>query len=107
MDKRLICGNDGLEVSLVGLGCNAFGNRIDEASTHRVVDAAIDSGINFMDTAESYGDGKSETFMGTGLKGKRNHILGKSQNKLGGGCLRDDQASVFEDRWRPGARGLL
>ena len=75
MDKRLICGNDGLEVSLVGLGCNAFGNRIDEASTHRVIDAAIDSGINFMDTAESYGDGKSETYMGTGLKGKRNHIF--------------------------------
>ena len=75
MDKRIICGNDGLEVSLVGLGCNAFGNRIDEPSTHRVIDAAIDSGINFMDTAESYGDGKSETFMGTGLKRKRNHIF--------------------------------
>ena len=75
MDKRIIGGSDGIEVSLVGLGCNAFGNRIDEASTHQVMEAAIESGINFMDTAESYGDTRSETFMGTGLKGKRNQVF--------------------------------
>ena len=75
MEKRIICGNEGLEVSIVGLGCNAFGNRIDESSTHHVINAAIESGINFLDTAESYGDGKSESYMGTGLKGKRNDIF--------------------------------
>ena len=75
MEKRIICGNEGLEVSIVGLGCNAFGNRIDESSTHHVINAAIESGINFLDTAESYGDGKSESYMGTGLRGKRNDIF--------------------------------
>ena len=75
MEKRKICGNEGIEVSIVGLGCNAFGNRIDESSTHHVINAAIESGINFLDTAESYGDGKSESYMGTGLKGKRNDIF--------------------------------
>ena len=53
MEKHKICGEDGLEVSIVGLGCNAFGNRIDESSTHNVINAAIESGINFLDTAES------------------------------------------------------
>ncbi|MED5579789.1 MAG: aldo/keto reductase [Nitrospinota bacterium] len=75
MDKRIIGGSDGIEISLVGLGCNAFGNRIDETSTHQVIESAIESGINFMDTAESYGDTRSETFMGTGLKGKRNQVF--------------------------------
>ena len=45
MEKHKICGEDGLEVSIVGLGCNAFGNRIDESSTHNVINAAIESGI--------------------------------------------------------------
>ena len=75
MERRLIGGPGGLEVSLVGLGCNAFGRRIGEAETHAVVDAAIDAGIDFLDTAETYGDGQSEAFMGTGLKGKRNRVL--------------------------------
>ena len=75
MERRLIGGLGGLEVSLVGLGCNAFGRRIGEAETHAVVDAAIDAGIEFLDTAETYGDGQSEAFMGTGLKGKRNRVL--------------------------------
>ena len=75
MEKHKICGEDGLEVSIVGLGCNAFGNRIDESSTHNVINAAIESGINFLDTAESYGDGLSETYMGTGLQEKRKNIF--------------------------------
>jgi len=75
MEKRIIGGSDGIEISLVGLGCNAFGNRIDETITHQVIEAAIESGINFMDTAESYGETRSETFMGTGLKGKRNQVF--------------------------------
>lgn len=75
MEKRLIGGPGGLEVSLVGLGCNAFGRRVGEAETHAVLDAAIDAGIDFLDTAETYGDGQSEAFMGTGLKGKREQVL--------------------------------
>ncbi len=75
MDRRKIGGADGLDVSLVGLGCNAFGGRVDEKGTHAVLDAAIDAGIDFFDTAEGYGGGNSELFMGTGLKGKRDKIL--------------------------------
>ena len=68
MERRNIGGPDGLSVSLVGLGCNAFGGRVDEKGTHAVLDAAIDAGIDFFDTAESYGATKSESFMGTWLK---------------------------------------
>ena len=75
MDKRSIGGTDGLQISLVGLGCNAFGRRVGEFETHAVMDAAIDAGIDFFDTAETYGDGESERFMGTGLKGKRDKVL--------------------------------
>ena len=60
MERRLIGGPGGLEVSLVGLGCNAFGRRVGESETHAVLDAAIDAGIGFLDTAETYGDGQSE-----------------------------------------------
>lgn len=75
MEKRNIGGKGGLEVSLVGLGCNAFGGRVDEQGTHAVMDAAIDAGIDFFDTAETYGGGKSELFMGSGLKGKRDKVF--------------------------------
>ncbi len=75
MDRRNIGGAGGLEVSLVGLGCNAFGRRIDEKQTHAVMDAAIEAGIDFFDTAETYGDGNSEVFMGSGLKGKREKVF--------------------------------
>ena len=64
-----------MNVSLVGLGCNAFGGRVDEPGTHAVIDAAIEAGIDFIDTAENYGDGNSEVFIGSGLKGKRNQVF--------------------------------
>jgi len=75
MDKRIIGGEKGLEVSLVGLGCNAFGRRVDEKNTHAVINAAIEAGINFFDTAENYGGGNSELFIGTALKGKRDKVF--------------------------------
>ena len=50
-------GSSPLVVSVVGLGCNNFGWRIDEAQTRAVVDAALDAGITLFDTADSYGDG--------------------------------------------------
>ena len=57
-----------LEVSLTGLGCNNFGWRINEAHSRRVVDAALDSGINFFDTANVYSSGDSEAVVGRFLK---------------------------------------
>lgn len=68
-------GNSGLKVSAVGLGCNNFGMRIDEAETARVVHAAIDAGINFFDTADVYGATQSEVMLGKALKGKRNDVI--------------------------------
>ena len=56
-----------LKVSVVGLGCNNFGMRIGRAETAAVVDAALDAGINFFDTADIYGGTKSETYLGAAL----------------------------------------
>jgi aryl-alcohol dehydrogenase-like predicted oxidoreductase len=67
-------GNSGLKVSVVGLGCNNFGMRIDAAQTQAVVDAAIDAGITLFDTADVYGGTKAEEFLGAAL-GKRRHDI--------------------------------
>ena len=64
-----------LRVSLVGLGCNNFGMRIDAAATERVVHAALDAGINFFDTADIYGTTKSEEFLGRALAGRRDRAI--------------------------------
>src|SRR5436190_231026 len=64
-----------LKVSLVGIGCNNFGWRTDAQGTAAVVDAALDAGINFFDTADVYGAGQSEEFLGKALKGKRDKAI--------------------------------
>ncbi|MGI9115400.1 MAG: aldo/keto reductase [Chthoniobacterales bacterium] len=72
MKKRKI---GSLEVSVVGLGCNNFGWRIDANATAAVVDAAIDAGVNFFDTADRYGKGLSEEFLGRALGGRRDDVV--------------------------------
>lgn len=72
MRKRKI---GSLDVSIVGLGCNNFGPRIDAAQTKLVVGAAIDAGINFFDTATLYGSGKSEEYLGRALGSRRKDVL--------------------------------
>jgi len=64
-----------LEVSVVGLGCNNFGRRLDYEGTKRVIDAALDAGINFLDTADVYGGGQSEEFIGRALEGRRQQVV--------------------------------
>src|SRR5262245_52181241 len=64
-----------LDVSLVGIGCNNFGWRTDAAGTAAVVDAALDAGINFFDTADCYGAGQREEFLGKAFKGRRNKVI--------------------------------
>jgi aryl-alcohol dehydrogenase-like predicted oxidoreductase len=64
-----------LAVSVVGLGCNNFGWRIDERATAAVVDAALDAGITFFDTADIYGGTKSEEFLGRALGKRRNQVV--------------------------------
>jgi aryl-alcohol dehydrogenase-like predicted oxidoreductase len=65
-----------LEVSVVGLGCNNFGGRIDEAATFAVIDAAIDAGVTFFDTSDTYGNqGGSEELIGRALQGRRDQVV--------------------------------
>jgi aryl-alcohol dehydrogenase-like predicted oxidoreductase len=59
----------------VGLGCNNFGRRVDRDGTRRVVGAALDAGVTFFDTAESYGDGDSERFLGAALGVRRRGVV--------------------------------
>jgi len=68
-------GASDLEVSRVGLGCNNFGRRLDRERTRQVVEAALDAGVTFFDTAESYGDGDSERFLGAALGGRRADVV--------------------------------
>lgn len=68
-------GHSGIQVSVVGLGCNQFGGRLDLEGTRDVVDAAISQGITFLDTADRYGNTKSEEFIGEVLKGRREEVL--------------------------------
>jgi aryl-alcohol dehydrogenase-like predicted oxidoreductase len=73
MEKRAI---GSIEVSVVGIGCNNFGGRIDEAKTKEVVDAAIDAGVNLFDTADVYGgQGASETLLGKALGSRRDQVV--------------------------------
>jgi aryl-alcohol dehydrogenase-like predicted oxidoreductase len=60
-----------LQVSVVGIGCNNFGRRLDAAGAARVVHAALDEGITFFDTADIYGLGQSEEMLGAALSGRR------------------------------------
>ena len=69
-------GDSGLQASRVGLGCNNFGGRIDFEATKVVVDAALEVGITFFDTAEVYGNGGgSERFLGELLEGRRDKVV--------------------------------
>ena len=80
-----------LSVSVVGIGCNNFGARIDAARSTEVVDAALDAGINFFDTADMYSDGRSEEFLGKALGARRAEVIIASKfgnaipGKVGGG----------------------
>jgi aryl-alcohol dehydrogenase-like predicted oxidoreductase len=69
-------GNSGLLVSVVGLGCNNFGGRLDVQRTSVVVDAALEAGITLLDTADIYGfDGGSEQALGEVLRGRRDKVV--------------------------------
>ena len=68
-------GDSGLHVTVVGVGCNNFGRHLDAAGAARVVHAAIDSGITFFDTADVYGEGRSEEMLGAALAGRRDSVV--------------------------------
>ncbi len=73
MEKRKI---GSLVVTSVGLGCNNFGGRLDESATAKVVNAALDAGIDFFDTADIYGEhGRSEEYLGRALGQRRRDVF--------------------------------
>lgn len=76
MTYRRLGGSD-LDVSVVGLGCNNFGRKMDGARVRAVVDAALDEGVTLFDTADVYGGdlGQSETLLGEALVGRRDGVL--------------------------------
>ena len=82
-----------LEVSVAGLGCNNFGTKNDEDATKTVVDAAIDAGITHFDTADIYGRGRSEEFLGRALGSRRDDVV--ITTKVGMGA-RDGEAGGSE-----------
>ena len=87
--------NSGLKVSVVGLGTNNFGRRLDESSSARVIDAALDGGITFLDTADVYGTGTSEDIIGKAIKGRRDGVI--LATKFSGG-MGDGPVSPAEAR---------
>jgi aryl-alcohol dehydrogenase-like predicted oxidoreductase len=74
-----------LDVSVVGIGCNNFGGRIDADATQAVVDAAIESGVNFFDTADIYGGGQSEELLGRALGARRDSVVIATKFGMGDG----------------------
>ncbi len=68
-------GKSGLKVSAIGLGGNTFGNGADEQQTARIIHRALDLGINFIDTADVYSRGLSETYVGKAVAGRRREAI--------------------------------
>jgi aryl-alcohol dehydrogenase-like predicted oxidoreductase len=100
-------GNAGIEVSRLSLGTMDFTTRLGEAEAARVLDTALDRGVNLLDTADTYSDGKSEEVLGRILKGKRDGIIlaTKFWSKMydrpnAGGCSRVHIIQALEDSLR-------
>jgi aryl-alcohol dehydrogenase-like predicted oxidoreductase len=89
MDFRRL-GNTGMRVSAVGVGCNPFGNEVDAAMAARIVHRALDLGVTYFDTADSYFNGRSEEYLGHALQGRRGDAV---------------IATKFGNRVEPGAGG--
>jgi aryl-alcohol dehydrogenase-like predicted oxidoreductase len=80
-------GSSGRKVSVVGLGCNNFGIRCDDASSRAVIKAALDNGIVHFDTAHNYGYGESEKILGDALQSVRDEVF--IATKFGGEAEKD------------------
>jgi aryl-alcohol dehydrogenase-like predicted oxidoreductase len=74
LETRPVAGGV-LQATVVGIGCNNFGRRVDAAGTARIVSAALEEGITFFDTADIYGGGQSEEMLGAALKGRREEAV--------------------------------
>ena len=94
-------GSSDLDVSRVGLGCNQFGRKLDRDATRAVVDAALEVGVTFFDTADVYGSGESERFIGAALGERRAGVVlgtkfGQDTSVPGLGGSRDHMRRALE-----------
>jgi len=94
-------GGSDLDVSRVGLGCNQFGRKLDRDATRAVVDAALEVGVTFFDTADTYGSGESERFIGAALGERRAGVVlgtkfGQDTSVPGLGGSRDHMRRALE-----------
>ncbi len=80
-------GTTGLRISAIGLGCNPFGFEVDAPTAAAIVGAAMDAGVTYFDSADTYFEGRSEEYLGRALQGKRNQVLiaTKFGNRMGTG----------------------
>jgi aryl-alcohol dehydrogenase-like predicted oxidoreductase len=86
-----------LSVSVVGLGCNNFGRRLDADASAAVVRAALDAGVDYFDTADVYGDGLSEEYLGRALDGHRDDVV--IATKFGAPGSADDGVARGSAAW--------
>jgi aryl-alcohol dehydrogenase-like predicted oxidoreductase len=84
-------GRSGLRVSAIGLGGNTFGNGADEAQTGRIISRALELGINFIDTADSYARGVSEQYVGKAVAGRRHQAIIATKVASRMGALPNDE----------------
>jgi aryl-alcohol dehydrogenase-like predicted oxidoreductase len=86
--RTRVLGSSGIKVSQISLGTMTFGGPTDEAQAARIVEHAFDAGVNFIDTANAYTDGRSEEVVGRCLKGKRDRwvVASKLSNPVGPGA---------------------
>jgi aryl-alcohol dehydrogenase-like predicted oxidoreductase len=73
--RTRVLGEGGPEVSVVGLGTNNFGRRCDYEQSLAVIDAALEAGVTLLDTADIYGQGASEEYIGRALEGRRDCVV--------------------------------
>ena len=85
-------GASGIEVPAVGIGCNAFGARIDADRVQEIVDAAIDEGVAFFDTADSYSRGDSEELLGRAIRGRRDQVVVATKFGMDMGAVHPDRS---------------
>ena len=86
MQYRTLPGCD-LSVSVIGLGCNAFGTRADQHVSRLIIDSAIDAGVTLFDTAEAYGGGRSEEILGEAFVGRRDAVVLSTKGGGAGGAV--------------------
>jgi aryl-alcohol dehydrogenase-like predicted oxidoreductase len=90
-----------LQVPVVGLGCNNFGRRLSASQTADVVHSALDAGVNFFDTADLYGEGTSEEYLGRAIRGRRADAIiatkfGHQRSRFGSGARPEHIRAALE-----------